>query len=48
MKHLQTEHADWEALINAIVNLDLFVKTILFNIDHEFPDLEFIEWFRHA
>lgn len=48
VKHLQTEHPDWEALINALVNLDLFVKTILFNIDHEFPDLEFIEWFRYA
>jgi hypothetical protein len=48
VKHLQTEHADWEALINALVNLDLFVKTILFNTDHEFPDLDFIEWFRHA
>jgi hypothetical protein len=42
VKRLQDIHPEWEAVINAIVNLDLFVKEILYNAKSDYPDLNYI------
>jgi hypothetical protein len=42
VKRLQDTHPDWEAVINAIVNLDLFVKEILYNAKNNYPDLIYL------
>jgi hypothetical protein len=42
VKRLQDVHPDWEAVINAIVNLDLFVKEILYNAKNDYPDLNYL------
>ena len=40
VRRIQAIHPEWEALINALINLDTFAKGILFHARHEFTSLE--------